>query len=145
MVLKRLWRLGLILAIALGSFLVALGRFSDAAEQSCMQRVTVDPSYEVQWDRQPSTDVSNYRIRVTRAGVPVTGARVCVSAYMVGMSAMAVADIGREVEPGVYELRLTFEMGQEWAGQVMIDEDGRLAGVPLKLDVEDRWGMSPAS
>lgn len=143
--MRRLWRLGLIAAVGVASFVVALDRFSDAAEKGCTQRVRVNPAYQVQWDAEPRTDVSSYRMKVTRDGAPVAGARVCVNAYMIGMSAMAVTDVGREVEPGTYEVRLTFEMGDDWAGQVLVAEPGGgLAGVSLELNVIDKWGMSPA-
>lgn len=145
--MRRLWRLMLIGAVAVAAFALALGRFSEAAEKGCTQRVRPDDAYSVAWNTDPRTDLSSYRITVLRDGEPVSGARVCLNAYMVGMSAMAVTDVGREVEPGVYEMRLTFEMGQTWAGQVLISEpgSGRLVGVPLRFPVEDKWGMSPAA
>jgi hypothetical protein len=143
--MRWFWRLALIAALATGSFVLALGRFSLAAEKSCAQRVARDPSLHVAWDQQPRTDLSLYRIRVTRDDRPVTGARVCLNTYMLGMSAMAATDIGNEVAPGTYELRLNFEMGDRWAGQVIVAERGKpLAAVPLQLDVIDTWGRSVA-
>jgi hypothetical protein len=100
----------------------------------------------VEWDEQPRTDLSLYRVRLTRQGAPVTGARLCLNTYMLGMSAMAATDIGNEVAPGTYELRLNFEMGDKWAGQVLVAERGKpLVAVPLELDVIDTWGRSVAS
>ncbi len=144
--MRWFWRLGVIAALALASFVLAIGRFSAAAEKSCAQHAARDPSLHVEWDDQPRTDLSLYRIRLTRGSEPVTGARVCLNTYMLGMSAMAATDIGREVAPGSYELRLNFEMGDRWAGQVLVAERGRpLAAVPLELDVIDSWGRSVAS
>lgn len=144
--MTRLWRLGLIVTLAVAAFAVAVGRFNTAAAKSCAQRVPVDRSYQVRWDQEPRTDNSAYQITVTRSGDPVSGARVCLNAYMLGMSAMAVTDVGREVAPGTYELRLTFEMGDAWAGQVLVSEPGKpTVSVPLRLAVTDVWGRSPAS
>jgi hypothetical protein len=143
--MTRVWRLCLIATVAAAAFVVAIDRFNTAAANSCAQQVPVDRSYQVQWEQEPRTDQSAYRIKVTKGGSPVTGARVCVNAYMLGMSAMAVTDIGREVGPGTYELRLTFEMGDEWAGQVLVTESGKpMVSVPLHLNVMDVWGMSPS-
>ena len=143
--MRWFWRLGLIATLAAGSFVLALGRFGLAAEKSCAQRVRPDPSLHVAWDQQPRTDVSLYRVNVTRNGRPVTGARVCLNTYMLGMSAMAATDVGKEVGPGTYELRLNFEMGDKWAGQVLVGQPGKpLGAVPLQLDVIDAWGRSVA-
>ncbi len=143
--MRKIWRLGLVAMVALAAFVVAIDRFNTAAANNCAQRAPVDRSYRVEWDQQPRTDVSGYQIKVTRSGEPVTDARVCLTSYMLGMSAMAVADVGREVAPGVYEMRLTFEMGHEWAGQVLVMEPGRpMVSIPLHLNVIDAWGMSPA-
>ncbi|MFN2607582.1 MAG: FixH family protein [Acidimicrobiales bacterium] len=141
------WRLGVVAALALASFVPALSRFSAAAAKSCAQRVHADTSYAVQWDQPPRTDVSSYRLHITRTGgQAVTGAHVCINSYMLGMSAMAVTDTGREVAPGTYEMRLTFEMGSKWAGQVIVTVPGKdPVAIPLSLDVTDAWGMSPAS
>jgi hypothetical protein len=144
--MRWFWRLGIITLVAIASFILAIGRFSAAAEKSCAQRVARDPSLQVAWNEQPRTDLSLYRIRVTREGQPITDARVCLNTYMLGMSAMAATDIGREVEPGTYELRLNFEMGDAWAGQVIVAEKGKpLAALPLTLEVIDTWGRSVAS
>lgn len=134
--MRRIWRLGLVAVAAAAAFSLAVVRFSDAAEEGCAQRVPEDPSYQVRWDEQPSMDVTRYRLTVTRAGRRVTGAQVCLNSYMKGMSAMAVADRGREVAPGVYEVSLTFEMGGRWPGRVLVTEPGkRVAAVPLDLMV----------
>jgi len=143
--MRWVWRLGLVASIAIGAFVPALGRFSAAAEKSCAQRVRQDSDYHVRFDQRPRTNLSSYHVIVTKAGdQPVSGAHVCLNSYMVGMSAMAVTDIGRETFPGSYEVRLTFEMGDKWAGQVIIAEPGKpMVSVPIVLDVIDAWGMSP--
>lgn len=134
--MRRIWRLGLVAAMAAGAFTLAMVRFSGAAEEGCAQRLPEDPSYRVRWSQQPSTDLTRYRLSVTREGRPVRGAEVCVSSYMKGMSAMATTDRGREVTPGSYEVALTFEMGGRWPARVLIAEPGRpVVAVPLLLEV----------
>lgn len=129
-------------AIAVAAFSMAVARFSDAAEEGCARRAREDPTYQVRFREPPSMERTRYRLAVSRAGRPVAGAEVCLNAYMRGMSAMAVADRGREVARGVYEVSLTFEMGNRWAGWVLVAEPGRsLVAIPLDLDVRE----APAS
>ncbi len=134
--MRGIWRLGVVAAGAAASFALAITRFSDAAEKGCAQRVPEDPSYSVTFLDPPQIDVVRYRVEVTRAGQPVMGAEVCVNAYMQGMSAMATTDTGREVSPGTYEVSLSFEMGGDWRGRLLVTEPGRpTVGVPLSLHV----------
>lgn len=134
--MSRIWRLGVVVAVASASFVVAIGRFSDAAERGCAQRVREDSSYRVRFVQQPRMDVARYRLAVTRDGRAVTGAAVCLNAYMAGMSAMATTDAGREVSAGTYEVSLLFEMPGAWVGRVLIAEPGKSAvAVPMKLRV----------
>lgn len=143
--MRRIWRLGLVASLAAVAFAVAIGRFSDAAEKGCAQRVGEDPSYQVAFVDQPRMDLTVYRLAVTRAGRPVTGADVCLNAYMQGMSAMATADTGREVAPGTYEMSLVFQMGGAWRGRVLIAEPGRpVVAVPLEVDIEVSPAIAPS-
>lgn len=135
--MRRIWRLGVVAAIATASFALAITRFSDAAEKGCAQRVHEDRSYTVTFLDQPRMDRLQYRVGVTRAGELVTGAEVCVTTYMQGMSAMATTDTADEVAPGTYEVSLIFEMGGAWKGRVLVKEPGRATvSVPLSLQVE---------
>lgn len=145
--MRRIWRLGLLAVVAAAAFAVAIGRFSEAAVKGCAQRVRQDPSYQVRLVEQPRTDLATYRLAVTRSGRPVTGATVCLNSYMLGMSAMATTDTGREVAPGVYEMSLTFQMGGRWGGQVLIAQRGEpLVAVPLAMQVPlPTTTTSPAS
>ena len=140
--MRRTWRLGLVATVAGVAFFLAIVQFGDAAEKGCAQRVPEDPSYQVRWSERPAMDVLGYRLSITRAGRPVTGANVCVNTYMSGMSAMAAADRAVEVVPGSYDLELLFEMGGEWLGRVVIAEPGkRTVAVPLSLDVKYTGAM----
>lgn len=134
--MRRIWRLGLVATVAAASFVVAIGRFSDAAEKGCAQRAPEDTSYEVRFVPEPRMDITRYRLEVTREGRPVTGADVCITSFMEGMSAMATTDTGREVAPGTYEVSLLFEMGGPWLGRVLVAEGGGSAvGIPLDFRV----------
>lgn len=136
--MRRIWRLCLVATLAATSFAVAVGRFSDAAEKGCAQRVREDLAYQVTLLDQPRMSMSSglYRLAVSREGRPVSGADVCVNLYMEGMSAMATADTGREVSAGTYEVSLTFLMGGRWRGRVLITEPGTaVVAVPLDLEV----------
>ncbi|MDP9387918.1 MAG: FixH family protein [Actinomycetota bacterium] len=134
--MRRVWRLAVVAAAAAVGFSLAVVRFGGAAEQGCAQRVARDPSYQVRWSEQPSSDVTRYRLSIRRDGQRITGADVCLNAYLRGMSAVAVADHGREVARGVYEVSLVFEMGGRWRGRVLVAEPGRrVVAVPLDLEV----------
>lgn len=134
--MRRIWRLGLVAVVAAASFVVAIGRFSDAAEKGCAQRVGEDTSYKVRIVGEPRIDITKYRLRVTRAGRPVSGVKVCINSYMQGMSAMATTDDATEVSPGLYDVKLVFEMGGGWLGRALIAEPGKKAvAVPMKFKV----------
>lgn len=134
--MRQIWRLGVLALVAVVAFAVAIVRFDDAAETGCAQRAREDPSYEARLLDEPQMDVLTYRVAITREGAEVEGADVCLSAYMQGMSAMATTGAGREVEPGIYELELTFEMGGRWSGRVLVAEGGQsAAAIPLTLEV----------
>ncbi|MBA2497293.1 MAG: FixH family protein [Acidimicrobiia bacterium] len=134
--MRQIWRLGVLAMLALVAFAVAIERFDDAAETGCAQRAREDASYEAQFLDEPQIELLTYRVEITREGEVVEGADVCLSAYMQGMSAMATTDAGREVEPGIYELSLTFEMGGRWSGRVLVVEPGQpVAAIPLTLEI----------
>lgn len=136
--MRRIWRLGVVASVAVTAFAFAIARFSDAAEEGCAQRVEEDPSYQVTFIDQPRTDLTLYRLLISRPDGPVTGADVCLNTYMQGMSAMATTDTGREVAPGTYEMSLTFQMGGVWKARVLITEPGKPAvAVPLTLQVAE--------
>jgi hypothetical protein len=142
-------RLVLLVVATTVAFGFAVVRFESAAEDGCAQRAGTDPSYRVHLrktaaaggafsmpampgmagmdDMDGMGDMADpppatYRLRVLRDGRAVTGARVCISAYMRGMSAMAVVGEAEERSPGTYEVPLDFAMGGEWSARVVVDE-----------------------
>jgi len=144
--MRRIWRLGVLALVAVAAFAFAIERFDDAAETGCAQRAREDASYEARLLDEPRIEVLTYRVEITREGEVVEGADVCLSAYMQGMSAMATTDAGREVEPGIYELSLTFEMGGRWSGRVLVEERGQsVAAIPLTLEIPAEEGRSSPS
>lgn len=117
-------------------FSLAVARFGEAAAESCSQRVREDPSYKVRFADPPSVEQTRYRLTLTRAGRPVSRADFCINLYMKGMSAMAAADRGQEVAPGIYEVSLTFQMGSGWTGAALVREaGGPLVAVPIEIKV----------
>lgn len=144
--MRRIWRLGVLAAVAVVAFAFAIERFDDAAEDGCAQRAREDASYEARLIDEPRIEVLTYRVAITREGEDVEGADVCLSAYMQGMSAMATTDAGEEVSPGIYELSLTFEMGGRWSGRVLVAERGRpVAAIPLTLEIPPEEAAAASS
>ena len=132
----RLWRLGLLAAMGVVAFVVAVDHFSDAARAGCVQRAAADEGYAVQVRGEPAVDATRYRLAVTHDGRPVRGATVCVAASMDGMAAMAASGTAREVAPGTYEVPLRFEMPGRWTARVVVTEPGgREVAVPVVLSV----------
>ncbi|HET9441773.1 MAG TPA: FixH family protein [Acidimicrobiales bacterium] len=134
--MPRLWRLGLAAALGVGTFVAAVDHFDEAAREGCVQRADGDDRYEVRVGGGAGTDVTRYRLAVSRDGRPVVGASVCVAASMDGMAAMAVTGEGREVAPGSYEVPLHLGMEGRWTARVVVTErGGREVAVPVILSV----------
>ena len=143
--MRRIWRLAVLVVATTVAFGAAVVRFESAAEDGCAQRAASDPAYEVRVRRAApvgrapampdmpgmaetptAAAATTYRVRVLHGGLPVRGARVCLSAYMRGMSAMAVVGHGRERSGGgIYEVDLAFPMDGEWSARVVVAEPRR--------------------
>lgn len=129
-------RLLVLAAVAVAAFAFALFSFDEGAEAGCALEATTDLAYAVALETAPSTQASTYRLSLTRDGVAVTGAQVCLRAEMTGMSAMGVSDDAVEVEPGVYEVAVRFEMAGPWNGTALVQAGGaESVAVPLAFDV----------
>lgn len=98
-----------------------------------------DPAYEVAIVSEPDpprVEGTTFRVEVTRAGEPVTGALVCLIADMSGMAHEGVFERAEEVAPGTYELSTRFVMRGHWTGSVRVfGPDGGAVRVPLSLNV----------
>ncbi len=113
---------------------------AQAAERGCAAPAVTDPAYKVAVETEPDpprVEGTTFRLRVTRDGSPVTGARVCLLADMSEMSHEGVSEEAREVAPGLYEVQTGFAMRGGWSGRVKVIEPGRPAvGVPFGIDVQ---------
>lgn len=116
------------------------GLVAQAAERGCAARALTDPAYQVTVETEPDpprVEGTTFRLRVTRDGRPVEGARVCLLAAMTEMSHAGVSEETREVAPGLYEGQTSFAMRGDWSGRVKVIETGQPAvGIPFGLDVQ---------
>lgn len=134
--MRGIRRLLLLAGLAVVAFAAALFTFDDGAQQGCATETEPDPAYAVALQNSPSTGEVAYRLSVTRNGEPITGAQVCLSAAMGGMSGMGVSDDAVEVDPGVYEVEVRFEMAGPWDGTVLVSDGGpESVAIPLSFRV----------
>lgn len=123
-------------AIAVAAFAAAIVVLADDARLGCVADAPRDASYQASLLGQIEVERTEYEIGVTRAGQPVTGAKVCTSVVMMGMEAMGVSDTAEETAPGVYRVDLVLEMSGGWKGNILITEEGKPpVSVPLKFSV----------
>ena len=121
--MRGIWRLTVVGALAVLAFVVALVNFKQVPARECQMDAVSDASYAVEFLTPLSVDPTTQTLRVTRDGVPLTGAQVCLRADMGGMgrmSGMGVSNVARETAPGVYEVPVRFEMGGFWNGTVIV-------------------------
>lgn len=136
--MRGIRRLLLLAALAVAAFAFALGTLEQDVQLSCAGEASRDPAYAVELADTPSTDQLVYHLAVTNGGEPVTGALVCVSAEMTGMSAMGVTDDAVEVDPGLYEVEVPFEMAGPWQATVLVsDGEGEPVAVPMSFSVTE--------
>lgn len=134
--MRDLRRLIALAGLAIVAFVAALVTFGEDAEAACAVSAGMDPSYDVQMQDEPVTGQRVYRLSITRSGARVAGARVCIRADLEGMSAMGVSAEAVELQPGIYQFSVDFEMAGPWEGTVVVDEGHRPpVGVPLSIDV----------
>ncbi|HEX2027507.1 MAG TPA: FixH family protein [Nitriliruptorales bacterium] len=113
---------------------------TQAAELGCAARTVRDDAYRVTVDSDPQpprAEGTTFRLRVTRDGQPVEGARVCFLADMTEMSHRGVNEEAVEVGPGVYQVETSFVMRGGWSGRVKVIEQGQPAvAVGFGIDVQ---------
>ncbi len=138
--MRGTWRLAVVSAVAVLAFVGALVHLRDVPTGECRMDAVPDPSFHVDLLTPFSVDPTTHTVRVTRDGVPVTGAQVCLRADIDGMggtSATEVSDVGRETgPPGQYDVPIRFETGGSWNGTVIVaTASGRSVGIPIPIEV----------
>ncbi len=103
--------------------------------KGCPQTTGKAGSYSGSFAGRVTMDQSDHVLRVTRAGRPVSGAKVCVNAAMEGMSSMRYTARGQEVGPGRYRVPIRFRMAGPYRGNVVTAKGGRKASIPLSVKV----------
>ncbi len=137
--MRGIWRLGLVSALAVLAFVIALVNFKTVPARECQMDAVEDPSFSVEFLTPFSVDPTTHTVRVTRDGAPVTGAQVCMRADMGGMgrmSGMGISNVGQETSPGVYDVPVRFEMGGHWNGTVIVTHGPRKpVEIPIPIEV----------
>lgn len=130
-------RLFVVVVIAVAGFAAALVAFGDAARRGCATDAPRDPAYEAALEEPVHVGEPTHILTLTHHGEPVTGAWVCVTVEMAGMTAMAASAEAREVSGGRYEVDLPFAMAGEWQATVLVGEEEAIphVAVPLSFDV----------
>ncbi|MDP8969306.1 MAG: FixH family protein [Actinomycetota bacterium] len=136
-------RLALVVVVALVGFGAAFLAFGDEARRGCVVEAPRDPSYSAEFEDPVPMGQGVHVLRVSRDGRPVTGARVCLTVDMVGMSAMGAGEEAREVAPGRYEVSLNLPMAGQWRGTVLVEEQGTTQEVAVPLTFEVTTGHMP--
>ncbi len=136
--MRGVWRLGVVSALAVVAFAVALVNFRAVPARECLADAVADASYEVEFLTPISVGETTHSLRITRDGAPVTGAQVCLRADMGrgGMSGMGVSNVAHETGPGVYDVPLQFKMGGSWDATVLVTKGLRKpVKVPIPVEV----------
>lgn len=136
--MRGIRRLLLLAGLAVVAFAFALGSLGQEAQLGCALDAPADPAFAAELIGTPSTGQGVYHVSLTRHGEPVRGAHVCLNAEMTGMSAMGISDDAVEIDPGVYEVEMRFEMAGPWDGEVLVnDGEGDPIAVPLSFSVKE--------
>ncbi|HVL99766.1 MAG TPA: FixH family protein [Egibacteraceae bacterium] len=138
-------RLAVVVVVAVAGFAAAFSAFGDAARRGCVTDAPPDPTYEVAFAGPVHVGEDTHVLGVTRAGDPVTGAWVCVTIEMAGMSAMGASAEAREVGGGHYEVSLPFAMEGTWQGTVLVGAHETVADVGIPVTVEVTAGDAHGS
>ena len=137
--MRGIWRLTLVSVVAVLAFVLALFNFKQVPVAECQMEAVDDASYAVEFLTPLSVGPTTHTLRVTRDGVPVAGAQVCLRADMGGMgrmSAMGISNVGRETAPGIYDVPVRFEMGGFWNGLVIVAAGPRdPVRIPVRIEV----------
>ncbi|HWC11418.1 MAG TPA: FixH family protein [Acidimicrobiales bacterium] len=132
-------RLGAVVVIALAGFVAALVQFDNAAAGSCMEEPDPGSSHSAAFAAPVDTGQESQVLLLSRDGRPVSGAHVCLSTEMEGMTGMGMSADAREVAPGRYEVPIRFPMPGTWEVTVAVAREEGAApevAVPMKVDVK---------
>jgi hypothetical protein len=129
-----MWRLLVVVVIALAAFVAALVHFQSAPRGACVASARHDASYQAQFLDPPTVRSNVYRVAVTKGGEPVAGAQVCLATSRVNMSGLGTSTAGHEISPGTYQVLLPFPRPGAFAVTVGILQRGQEpVAVPLTV------------
>lgn len=120
-------RLAAVVVLALAGFVAALVQFDNAAARGCLEEPDPDSSHSARFVAPVDTGQASHVLLLRQDRRSVSGARVCVSTEMEGMTGMGMSAEARELVPGFYEVPLRFPMAGTWEVTVAV---GRKAGAP---------------
>ena len=131
-------RLGAVVAVAIVAFIAAIVVFNTPGKKGCPLTGDEDASYASRFVGPVSMEETQHDLKLTRAGSPLKGAKVCINTEMVGMSGMGYSVKGTEVGPGRYRVGFRFEMAGKYRGNLVADEAGRQVSIPFLISVAPR-------
>jgi hypothetical protein len=134
--------LGILVLLAFVVFIAALVIFdNDSGGGACNESGRTDPAFAAALSSPAQMGKRTYELIVTRAGQPVPGATVCLSAVM--DDDMSVAEEAREVGPGRYQVEVDFDMEGAWEGSVLVTPEGEEpVAVPFYVEVPKEGAMN---
>lgn len=130
-------RLVVVVVVAVAGFAAAIVAFGDAARSNCVADATSARGYAAEFPDHVRAGEGEHVVRLTRAGLPLTGAWVCVSLAPASTGGPGAAAQGRELGAGRYAVSLELTRAGEWSGVVLVAEDGGdpEVAVPVTVDV----------
>ncbi len=139
--MQGVWRIATVLVVAVVASILAAARLEahHAISTSACGPLSSDPAYTMSTHpqpdppRPPTGDVLAF---LNLRGQPVSGATMCVAVDMLSMPMGMSRYMGHEISPGVYDDSVTFGMGGNWAGTLVLSVGGRpVASQPVSYRV----------
>lgn len=128
-------RLAAVVLVSMVGFVAAIAVFSSPEREGCPLDGPKDGAYSGRFEGAVSIDQTRHVVRVTRYGRPVTGAEVCVTTSMVGMSGMGYTAEGRELGTGRYQVGFRFGMAGDYRTNVVTRDESGEVSIPLTVKV----------
>ncbi|MDQ3645273.1 MAG: FixH family protein [Actinomycetota bacterium] len=129
-------RLAAVVVIALAGFVAALVQFDSAAARGCLEEPDPGTSYSAAFAAPVNTGQASHMLLLSRDGRPVSGADVCLSTEMEGMTGMGMSAEAREFAPGRYEVPVRFPMAGTWEVTVAVGPEGAAPEVAVSMKVD---------